>query len=150
MLAQLAAWMSYLQETRKLQHVATVGFSVGARIGLVLAAQNRRVAGHVCYYPLIEEPKAVNQEFEVLTLAKEVRCPIQLVCPGKDERTMSYTYERLTGVLRKRAAPTSVHYYPDASDGFMEGQGQAAPGNQGAMRLSWAQAVSFLRACATG
>lgn len=148
MLAQISAWLTYLQNDRKLPHVATVGFCLGGRIGLLHAATDRRVAGHVSYYPTIDMPRAANQDMEVLRHAAEIRCPVQLVHPAKDEHTTAQVYQKLKAILHARhAAPTSINFYPDADHGFMEVEHHPGHANLLATHLSWPSALAFMRAC---
>jgi carboxymethylenebutenolidase len=148
MAAQISAWLTYLQEVRKLRQVTTIGFGLGGRIGLLHASHDRRVAGHVCYYPTIEMPKAANQELDPIQLSLEIRCPVQIMRPGKDSHTSPETYDRLTRSLHsRRGANTMVHTYQDADHGFMELDSHPGHANEAAVHLSWPQAIAFMRAC---
>jgi carboxymethylenebutenolidase len=148
MIAQISAWLTYLQNDRKLRQVATIGLCLGGRIGLLHAATDRRVACHVCYYPTIESPKAPNQDMDVFKLAAEIRCPVQIIQPAKDQRTTPETYQKIRIVLQTRhAAPTSVNFYPDADHGFMEVEHHPGHANEVAARLSWPLALAFMRTC---
>jgi carboxymethylenebutenolidase len=148
MTAQISAWLTYLQEVRKVRQVATIGFALGGRIGLLHASHDRRVTGHVSFYPSIPTPPDLNQELDPIKLSLEVRCPVQLVRPGKDETTLGETYDRLTRALRsRRGANTILEVYQDAERGFIEQDQHPGHANEMATRLSWPQAVAFMRAC---
>jgi carboxymethylenebutenolidase len=148
MIAQISAWLTYMQNDRKVRHVATIGLCLGGRIGLLHAASDRRVAGHVCYYPTIDVPKAPNQDMDVFKLSAEIRCPVQLIHPSKDQHSSPETYQKLKATLHARhAAPTSINYYPDAEHGFMEIEHHPGHANELAAHLSWPLALSFTRAC---
>jgi len=147
MVAQISAWMTYMQEVRKIRQVATIGFCLGGRVGLLHAAHDRRVAGHVSFYPTIPVPRAPNQELDVMELTKEVRCPVLLQQPSHDQRTSHDTYMHLkAALLTRHGAATVLGFYPDADHGFMELEHHPGHGNEQAVKLAWQQSVGFLRA----
>lgn len=147
MVAQISAWMTYLQEVQKIRSVATVGFCLGGRVGLLHASHDRRVAAHACFYPTISIPRAANQELDVIALAKEVRCPVLIAQPSNDQRTQQTTYTSLrTSLLGRHAVPTIVGFYPEADHGFMEVEHHPGHANEVAAKLAWMQAIGFIRA----
>jgi carboxymethylenebutenolidase len=146
MVAQVSAWVTYIQEVRKIRQVATIGFCLGGRVGLLHASQDHRVSAHVSFYPSIPLPHEANQELDVIALTPMVRCPVLLHQPSTDHRTAMETYTKLNSTLRSRhGVPTIIGWYPEAEHGFMELDQHPGHANEIAARVAWSQAVSFVR-----
>jgi carboxymethylenebutenolidase len=118
-----------------------VGFCLGGRYGLLLAAKDRRIAACLPYYPTIETPPLPGQDEDVVALAATIACPVHMVRAGKDHLTSEDVFRRLQATLQRRSAPTTIQVYPDGDHGFMQRTGAA---NETAIRLSTAQAIAFL------
>ncbi len=147
MVAQISAWMTYMQEVRKIRSVATIGFSMGARVALLHASHDRRVAGLAAFYPAVTVPRPQYQDLDVMELAKEVRCPVFITQPANDDKTAHETYMKLRAVLLSRhGVPTSIGFFPDAEHDFMELDQHPGHANELAAKLAWNQALGFLRA----
>jgi carboxymethylenebutenolidase len=123
--------------------VGTVGFCLGGRYCLLLAARETRLVACAAVYPSIHEPKFPNQDEDVVVRAGEIACPTQLIYPGRDRVTNVETFQRLQETLQRRKAPTMVQLYPDADHGFMHTAGAA---NEAADRHAQPLVRAFLEA----
>jgi carboxymethylenebutenolidase len=142
--ASLSQWLDFMLGELRLKSLGTVGFCLGGRYGLLLAAQDRRIKACAAVYPTIEQPMLSNQERDAVAAAAAIQCPVQLVQPGHDHVTSVDTYRRLTDALLRRSAPTSVQYHPDAEHGFMHRK--EPPANRIATALATPQVIAFLNA----
>jgi dienelactone hydrolase len=80
-----------------------------------------------------------------LAMAADIVCPVLNIQPGKDHVSQPDTYEVLNAALFKRAAPTTLQYYPVAEHGFMHRPQPAE--NPAATVLASPQLLAFLTAC---
>ena len=141
----LSKWLEFMLGDLRLNSLGTIGFCLGGRFALLLAAQDKRIKACAVAYPTIETPMLSNQEQDALALARDIRCPVHLIQPGHDHVTSEDTYVKLKEDLHKRRAPTSVQFYPDAEHGFMHRKEPDA--NRAATALATPQAIAFLKAC---
>jgi carboxymethylenebutenolidase len=141
----LSKWLEFMLSDLRLNSVGTIGFCLGGRFGLLLAAQDKRIKACVVAYPTIETPMLSNQEQDAVAVAGDIRCPVHLMQPGHDHVTSEDTYLKLKEALHKRSAPTTVQFHPDAEHGFMHRKEPEA--NRTATALATPQAVAFLKAC---
>jgi carboxymethylenebutenolidase len=138
--------VDFLMGELRLDKVAVIGFCLGGRYGLLLAARETRIEACVAVYPSIEQPRRQNQDEDAAIRASEIPCPVQLVMPGHDTVTSADTYERLKTALERRAADTSVELYPAAHHGFLHSPGAE---NEAAARHARPLIAAFLEAYLT-
>jgi carboxymethylenebutenolidase len=143
--AMMSNWLEFMLSDLRLNSLGTVGFCLGGRFALLLAAQEKRIKACAAVYPTIEQPRLSNQEQDALSLAEAVHCPVHLVQPGHDHVTSAETYLRLKEALRRRSAPTIVQFHPDAEHGFMHRKEPAA--NRIATAVAAPQVIAFVKAC---
>ena len=145
MQAAVKKWLDYMLDDLKLTSVGVLGFCLGGRYVLMAAARDTRIKACAAAYPSIENPRLPSQEQDVVALAADIRCPVNVVQPGHDHVASVETYAALKETLNRRAAPTVWHYYPDAEHGFMHRKEPAA--NPAATVIASPQIVAFLKAC---
>ncbi len=143
-LRQNATWLGYMRENLGLSKLGVMGFCQGGRFALLVAATDPRVSACVSYYPTLADPMKPNQDLDALALASDIQCPVALIYPGRDHATSRDTFQQLRANLESREAATITHLYPTAEHGFLTHP--EAPANLEGVRLSWPQAVSFLKA----
>ncbi|HEX6513374.1 MAG TPA: dienelactone hydrolase family protein [Chloroflexota bacterium] len=144
MQSQTSAWLAWMADELKVESLGVIGFCQGGRFALLVPAHDRRVAASVSFYPTITSPMKPNQDLDVVAQAGEVRCPVLLIHAGHDHVTTHETFTALRANLEARREATVVHLYPEADHGFFTRA--AEPHNHSAVRLSWPQAVAFLKA----
>jgi carboxymethylenebutenolidase len=136
--------VDYLLGEFKLDTVGIIGFCLGGRYALPLAARESRIGACVSIYPTIHSPRQANEDEDVVSRAGEIGCPVQLVYPGRDHLTGKETFQRLQENLQRRPAPTVIHLLPAAGHGFMHTPG---PENETAARMTRPLVAAFLAAC---
>jgi carboxymethylenebutenolidase len=138
-------WVEYMHTALRLDSLGVLGFCLGGRFALMLAAKDKRIKACAAAYPSIEDPRLANQEEDALALVPQIGCPVHILQPGHDHVTTPQTFARLKDDLFKRPAPTSWQYYPDAEHGFMHRKEPAA--NPATTAIASPQLVAFLTAC---
>jgi carboxymethylenebutenolidase len=138
--------MRHMRDQLALPGVAVLGFCLGGRYALLLAARGG-VAGCVAYYPSIRVPAKLNETEDAVARSAAIGCPVHLIQAGADEVIVHATYLRLRDTLEKRPAATVVQFHPGAVHSFMRDAVQHVPANAMATRLSWPPAIAFLEAC---
>jgi carboxymethylenebutenolidase len=139
----MAICVDHLLGELRLDAVGTIGFCLGGRYGLLLAARESRIGACVSVYPTISSPKGENQDEDAVVRAGEIQCPVQLVYPGKDHITTGETFHRLQDTLQNRDAATVVQLFPAAEHGFMHMAGAV---NEAADRRARPVIGAFLQA----
>jgi carboxymethylenebutenolidase len=139
------AWIDYMQDELKLSSIGVIGFCIGGRYALMVAARDQRIKACAAAYPSIESPRLANQEDDALANTADIRCPVLVLQPGHDHVANPQTYATLKETLTRRAAPTVWHYYPDAEHGFMHRD--APPANPATNAIASPQVVGFLQGC---
>jgi carboxymethylenebutenolidase len=127
-----------------------VGFCLGGRYAVLLAAKDQRIAGCVPYYPSIRVPMSPNQTLDAMALASDIRCPVHLVHGTADQVFLHPVFLKLRDALDARKVATTVQVHPGAVHSFMRPDLHNDPANASAARLSWPPAVSFLETCLPG
>jgi carboxymethylenebutenolidase len=115
--------IDHLMGELHLDAVGTMGFCLGGRYTLMLAAREDRLSACVGVYPSIHTPKHPNQDEDAVVRAGEIECPVQVVYPTADQVMNNETFFRLQETLQGRTAPTSILLYPGADHAFMHTPG---------------------------
>jgi carboxymethylenebutenolidase len=144
--AEQERWLAYLQEDLGLAQVGVIGWCMGGRYALLLAAHSRQVTACVAYYPSIVDPLPPNQPEDAVALGGEIRCPVQLIYPGQDHVTSPATFGALQAAVQARAVPTSIQLYPAADHGFLDPARHPGEQNVAALAAAWPQTIAFLHA----
>jgi carboxymethylenebutenolidase len=142
--------VTHLLDKLRLPAVAVLGFCLGGRYAVLLAAKDHRLAACVSYYPSIRIPMGANQALDAIALAADIRCPVQLIHGTADEVFVHAAFLRLREALDQRKAVTMVQVHPGAVHSFMRPNLHTNPANAVAARLSWPPVVSFLESCLGG
>ena len=142
--ADQMACVDYILGELGVQRLGMLGWCMGGRMALNLAARERRLAAAVAYYPSIRDPRKEG-EMHTIGVAAEIRCPLQVIYPGKDHVTSNATFAALRSELAKCPGPVIIEEYPEAVHGFLTRQDQSEA-NAEAGRLSWPQSMAFLEA----
>jgi carboxymethylenebutenolidase len=143
--ANAKAWVDYMLDELKLASIGVIGFCIGGRYALMVAARDQRIRACGAAYPSIDVPRLAHQDEDALARAADIACPVLVLQPGHDHVAQPQTYATLKSTLTSRATPTIWHYYPDAEHGFMH-RG-APPANPAANAMASPQLVGFLQGC---
>jgi carboxymethylenebutenolidase len=139
--------VDFMLATLKLPAVAVLGFCLGGRYAILLAARDRRLFACVPYYPSIRLPIPPNHTLDAIALAADISCPVHMVHAGADRVFGPEAFARTREALERRPAATVVQIHPGAVHSFMRAEVQSEPANAAATRLSWPPAMAFLDAC---
>jgi carboxymethylenebutenolidase len=139
-------WLDYMREELQLAQLGVIGWCMGGRYALLLAAHSRQLAACVAYYPSIVDPRSPHQDEDAVTLSGEIRCPVQLSYPGRDDVTSPATFRALQAALQARETPTVTQLYPAADHGFLDSARHPGDQNAAAARCAWTQTIAFLQA----
>jgi carboxymethylenebutenolidase len=126
---------------------AVLGFCLGGRYAVLVAARDKRVFACVPYYPSIRVPMTANQTLDAVALAAEIQCPVHLVHGTADQVFLQPVFEQVRTVLERRPVATVVQVHPGAVHSFMRPDLHKVPANAVASRLSWPPVLAFLETC---
>jgi carboxymethylenebutenolidase len=143
----MSACVSHLTDTLRLPAVAVMGFCLGGRYAVLLAAKDKRLRACVAYYPSIRVPNQPNQTLDALALAADIQCPVHLIHGTADQVFLHSVFLKLRDVLDARPAPTFVQVHPEAVHSFMRPDLRKVAANDRAARLSWPPVMGFLDVC---
>jgi carboxymethylenebutenolidase len=144
-LREMTFWLDHLHGALGARRTGTVGFCLGGRYALLLAARDPRLTACVPFYPTIETPPLEGQDQDVVALAAVIPCPAHMVTAGSDHITTRETFARLQQSLQRRSVPTVIEFYPEGEHGFMQTDMRPGKANATAVRFALAQTVPFLQ-----
>jgi carboxymethylenebutenolidase len=145
-LAEQTRLLDALVVDRGLQRVGVIGWCMGGRYALLLAARRPRLAACVAYHPTILRPLPAHHTEDAVVLAREIACPVQAIFPGGDQIVPREIYAALQEALEGREHGASiVQTYPGAAHAFMD-QRDASEANRVATALAWPQTLAFIQA----
>jgi carboxymethylenebutenolidase len=139
-LATMASCLDAMQGELGLREIATIGFCMGGRFVLLLAAREKRLRCGVACYPSIPAVRQAGQDLDPVPAAPAIACPLMVVYPGQDRVTPRPVFFALQALLQGRTAETSILYYPEAEHGFMH---TPSPVNDAATRTAKPQIHAF-------
>lgn len=103
------------------ERAGVIGYCLGGRFALLLAAEDSRGVGVVAYHPTVPPEPAENHSIDPFTAAADIRAPVLVHYAGRDHLVQPESLAALEGALRSRDGVMSVvSYYPDAEHGFSD------------------------------
>jgi carboxymethylenebutenolidase len=147
LLASMSDCVSHLLDTLRLPAAAVMGFCLGGRYAMLLAAKDKRLVACVPFYPSIRVPMSPNQTLDAVALAAEIACPVHLVHGTGDQVFRHPVFLQVRDVLDQREIATMTQVHPGAVHSFMRPDLHKDPANALASRLSWPPAMAFLETC---
>lgn len=128
-----------------------MGWSLGGRFSLLLAARDRRIRGVVACYPTIRETPPSNHVLDAVEEVKRIKVPVMVHYPQADHLISRTVFDRLQTALQGRAkGATFTSSHPGAEHGFSDPSAHGNPVNAQAFALSWGQTVAFLQEITSG
>ena len=146
-LREQGSWIDIMQNKLGLSSVGVLGFCMGGRMALLLAATDPRVKAAAAFYPTMRDPRPANA-MDLPPVANQIACPVQVHYPGKDHLTSHASLQRLRAALdaREAAAPAAVIHYPQARHGFLGKTREESHEDFESSLTSWAVTTAFFRA----
>lgn len=121
----LSTVVTFARDSSGIGSVGALGFCLGGRFSLLLAAADARIQACCAVYPTTPEPRLPNQEVNLFAQLQRVSGAVSLVVPGRDTVTARGTYERMYQALgRREDAATFMHLFPSAPHGFAHDLGR--------------------------
>jgi carboxymethylenebutenolidase len=147
MVGDMSECATYLFDTLKLSKVAVLGFCLGGRYALLMAAADKRMVACSAFYPSIREPMKPNERLDAVACSADIACPVHVTWGTADEVIVKPTFLKLRDTLEKRQAATVAEVHPGAVHSYLRADLQSVPANAAATSLSWPSAVRFLETC---
>ena len=146
-LREQSGWLDTMHDKLGLTSLGVLGFCMGGRMALLLAAADNRVKAASAFYPTMRDPLPANA-MDLPPLADQIACPVQVHYPGKDHLTSLASLQRLRAALdaRQAAAPAAVIHYPQARHGFLGKTREESPADFESGLTSWAVTTAFFKA----
>lgn len=123
-----------------------VGWCLGGRFALLLAARDSRLANVIAYHPTVPATLAPQHTLDPLAEVAGIRAPVMVLYPSADSVVPVEVFGRLQSALQDRATGATIaHFYPGAEHGFSDRGRHGTPVNAAAFATSWPQALSFMQ-----
>ena len=151
-LREQSSWVDYMINNLGLPKVGLLGFCMGGRMALLLAAGDTRIKAAAAFYPTMRDPRPANV-IDLPPEAHKIACAVQVHSAGRDALTSHASLQRLRAGLdaRTSTAPAAVIHYPQGSHGFLGKTKEASPSDYESGLTSWPVTTAFLNAAlATG
>ncbi|GAA5173559.1 dienelactone hydrolase family protein [Pseudonocardia eucalypti] len=150
-LPEQAQLLDHLYGPLGVQRAGVIGWCLGGRYAFLLAAREPRLASCVAYHPTVPAEAPANRPEDAVAAAGRITCPVLMIYPGADHLVPASTFRALRDALDGReSGPSLIQVYPGAGHGFMEAGRREDPVNAAATRLSWPQALGFIRVTTGG
>jgi carboxymethylenebutenolidase len=144
-LAEQTALLDHLLGELGCTSAGVIGWCLGGRFALLLAARDQRLSGVVAYHPTIRVPAPPNHDLDAVASAAEITAPVLVAYPEADAVVSHETFARLQTALQSRPrGATFTQHFPGAEHGFSNSERHGTAVNADAYALSWPQALAFL------
>ncbi|WP_433163757.1 dienelactone hydrolase family protein [Kribbella sp. CA-247076] len=145
-LAEQGELLDYLLGELGCNRVGVIGWCLGGRFALLLAARDRRVTNVVAFHPTVPSDRPSHHTYDAIAEAGAITAPVLVSYPGADTAVPKADFEALQTALQARpTGATFTQYFPGADHGFSDKARHTNPVNADAFRLAWPQALAFMR-----
>jgi carboxymethylenebutenolidase len=145
-LSEQTRLLAHLEDDLNLERVGVVGWCLGGRYAFILGGRHPSLANVIAFHPTV----TLGGEYgtvDVVEHARRAQAPVFMAYPGKDSIVPREGFLALQEALQSREeAPTVIHLYPQAKHGFSDKRRHGEGVNAAAYRLSWPQALEFMKA----
>jgi len=144
-LAEQTALLDHLLGALGCTSAGVMGWCLGGRFALLLAARDQRLSGVVAYHPTVRDPAPPNHELDTVDLSTRITVPVLVAYPEADAVVSHETFALLQSALQSRArGATFTQHFPGAEHGFSDSARHGADVNAEAFALSWPQTLAFV------
>ncbi|MFM9970062.1 MAG: dienelactone hydrolase family protein [Burkholderiales bacterium] len=146
-LREQSSWIDYMMDNLSLPNVGLLGFCMGGRMAMLLAAEDSRIKAVSAFYPTMRDPRPANA-IDLPPVADKIICPVQVHYPGKDHLTSYASLQRLRTALDARTStqPAAILHYPQGTHGFLGKTKEASPQDFASGLTSWPVTTAFFNA----
>lgn len=137
--------LDHMYDDLGLARVGVMGWCMGGRYALLLAAHDDRLVNCVAYHPTIPAEPAPNHTEDAVAAAARIAAPVKLIYPGADHLVPRSVFDKLTTALTGRDAASSISIFPGAEHGFMAAARQNNDVNRAATTISWPETLAFIQ-----
>lgn len=144
-LDEQAALLDHLLGELGCAKAGVMGWCLGGRLALLLAARDHRLAGVVSFHPTTPSTLAPHHSYDTITEASGITAPVLVSYPSADSIVPVADFEALQTALQTRSTGATItQFFPGAEHGFSDRGRHDKPVNADAFKLAWPQALAFI------
>jgi carboxymethylenebutenolidase len=149
-LAEQVALLDHLLGELGCAKAGVIGWCLGGRLALLLAAKDHRLAGVTAFHPTVPSKLATHHSYDTIAEVGRITAPVLVSYPSADTLVPVADFEALQTALQARSTGATIsHFFPGADHGFSDRGRHGKPVNADAFRLAWPQALAFIDATTT-
>ncbi|GAA1565127.1 hypothetical protein GCM10009789_18350 [Kribbella sancticallisti] len=146
-LDEQAALLDHLLGELGCAKAGVIGWCLGGRFALLLAAHDHRPTGVVAFHPTTPSELAPQHSYDTIAEVGGITAPVLVSYPGADTRVPVADFEALQTALQARSTGATItQFFPGADHGFSDRGRHDKAVNADAFQLAWPQALAFIDA----